>query len=288
MREEILHNFFIMGILFAFLGILFSWIAQKYHFFRLKDLPRPPLHMNYPIGGILGYLLVFFLVVPLGMRFLGGVLKELLEHSPIFLMTLMQILALASTVTYLFLFSLMQPKETLQRIWIHPKRFRIKCLFEDFGMGILTWIIAFPVVVFTSQCVEFFTYLLTGVTGIEQVAIRYLKMASESPFLLSVALFAILIAAPMIEEYVFRGLLLSYLKQKLGFKNGLLLSALIFSLFHFSPSQGVSNFALIASLFVLSLYLGFLYERQASLIAPIALHMTFNSISVMRILLFSS
>ena len=146
----------------------------------------------------------------------------------------------------------------------------------------------FFVVVFTSQFAEFITYLITGITGVEQIAIRYLKMASGSPLSLTIVLFVIMIAAPIIEEFVFRGLLFSYFKKNLGFNRALLLSSLIFSLFHFSPSQGATNFALLSSLFVLSLYLGFLYARQASLIAPIALHMTFNSISVIRILLFSS
>ena len=35
--------------------------------------------------------------------------------------------------------------------------------------------------------------------------------------------------------------------------------------------------------FILALFLGYLYERQGSLIAPIALHASFNAISVMNI-----
>jgi len=288
MREDILHNFFVIGFLFATLGIIITLIAQKLRFFRFKDLPRPALRIKYPLLGFIGYLLVFFIVAPLGIHFISSTLKEQLQLSPVMLITLLQILAMVSVIIYLILYSFIQEKETLKGIWIHPKRFRFQCLLEDFGLGILTWIIAFPVVVFTSQFAEFITYLITGITGVEQIAIRYLKMASGSPLSLTIVLFVIMIAAPIIEEFVFRGLLFSYFKKNLGFNRALLLSSLIFSLFHFSPSQGVTNFALLSSLFVLSLYLGFLYERQASLIAPIALHMTFNSISVIRILLFSS
>ncbi|MBI3211827.1 MAG: CPBP family intramembrane metalloprotease [Simkania negevensis] len=55
------------------------------------------------------------------------------------------------------------------------------------------------------------------------------------------------------------------------------------TLFHLSSSQGVGNI----SLFIFALYLGFLYEKQCSLFASIALHMTFNSISVIRILFYN-
>ncbi|NGX50260.1 MAG: hypothetical protein K1060chlam2_00101 [Chlamydiae bacterium] len=284
MQEAFFSTF---SMLAAFVVIV-SWIAQKLHFFRIKELPRPVLRIKYPLLGFIGYLLLFFFAAPIGLWLISAPLREYLRDSPALLMTIFQVLSLTISIVYLFLFSSIQDRETIGRIVIHPKRLRLTCLLEDFGLGVATWIVAFPLVALVSFSVEFITYLLTGVIGIEQVAIRFLKMASEAPFLFSIALFSAVIVAPIIEEIVFRGLLLTYLKQKLGFRGALLLSALIFSLFHFSPSQGVSNFPILSSLFVLSLYLGFLYERQSSLIAPIALHMTFNSISVIRIFLFSS
>ena len=104
--------------------------------------------------------------------------------------------------------------------------------------------------------------------------------------MLAVALFTILIAAPIIEEFLFRGCLMTYLKRYMPPKGAITLSALCFSLFHFAPSQGFGNISLVASLFVLALFLGFIYERQASLFASIGLHMTFNAVSTFRILFF--
>lgn len=179
----------------------------------------------------------------------------------------------------------MQKREVIGTVWIHPDRARLPCFLKDFGLGLLTWIIAFPVVVAVSQITESIVFILTGYTGLDQLAIRFLNMAKESPYLLVLALFAILIAAPIIEEFVFRGILYTYLRSKMRRKGAILLSALIFAAFHFSLDQGLSNVSLLASLFCLALFLAFLYERQQSLIAPIALHMTFNSISVIRILL---
>jgi membrane protease YdiL (CAAX protease family) len=69
-------------------------------------------------------------------------------------------------------------------------------------------------------------------------------------------------------------------------RNAILLSALCFALFHFAPSQGIGNISLVGSLFLFALFLGFIYERQASLFASVGLHMTFNTVSTFRILFY--
>jgi membrane protease YdiL (CAAX protease family) len=130
-------------------------------------------------------------------------------------------------------------------------------------------------------------YLSAGLENYEQVAVRYLKLALSSPSMLMIALFMVLFAAPAIEEFLFRGLLQTCLKRFMPIKWAIALSSLCFAFFHFSPSQGIGNISLIASLFTFALYLGFIYERQASLIASFTLHMTFNTVSTLRILFFS-
>jgi membrane protease YdiL (CAAX protease family) len=126
--------------------------------------------------------------------------------------------------------------------------------------------------------------LLFGVQAYEQVAVRYLKMALDSPPLLLTALFIILIAAPFIEELLFRGFLQNWLKSILGAKSAILIASFCFALFHLSASQGIGNISLAISLFSFSCFLGFIYERQRSLLASIGLHMTFNAVSCFRIL----
>ncbi len=281
-------NHLTSGFFLGIVGAVFLWVAAHFRFFRVKALPRTTADLRYPIIGIIGYLLLFFITAPLSVRIVGKYLQDLAEHSPILLMTLLQIVSLSWVIAYLFSLSLLQDKTALHAMWVHPSRNRFSCILEDFGLGILTWLIAFPVVGAVSQMMEFIAFALTGLSPVDQIAVRYLKMAKESPVLLSIALFMILVAAPVIEELVFRGFLYTYLRKKLSMVKSIIFSALIFSLFHFSSDQGVSNIALLSSLFFLALFLGFLYERQRSLLAPIALHMTFNSISVIRILLIST
>lgn len=274
-----------MGLLFAGIGALFLYIAARLSFFELPIYANVSTRLRFPVIGFLGYLLIFFLLAPLSLRFFGSSFMSLMTHSPALLMTIVQLVALAWVVSYLLVFSLIQRRAVLGAVWLHPDRRSFPCALKDLGLGFATWILAFPVVVAVSQITESIVTILTGYTGLDQLAIRFLNMAKESPYLLVIALFAILVAAPIIEEFVFRGIFYTYLRNKLGKKKGIVLSAAVFAAFHFSIDQGLSNFSLLASLFSLALFLAFLYERQRSLIAPIALHMTFNSISVIRILI---
>jgi membrane protease YdiL (CAAX protease family) len=102
----------------------------------------------------------------------------------------------------------------------------------------------------------------------------------ENPVLFPIIVILISIVVPVLEELLFRGCLQSWISQKLGKIKAILITSIVFALFHFSRSQGLSNLELFAALFVLSCYLGYLYERQQSLLAPIALHSIFNAISI--------
>jgi hypothetical protein len=106
----------------------------------------------------------------------------------------------------------------------------------------------------------------------------------ESSLMALVALFIVIIAAPVIEELLFRGFLQNYFKRYLGTKAAILITSLCFALFHLAPSQGLGNISLVISLFSFACFLGFVYERQKSLFASIGLHMFFNLVSSIRIL----
>lgn len=84
-----------------------------------------------------------------------------------------------------FLFFNSSEKSVIKAVWIHPGRVRFKCIIIDLGLGLLIWVIAFPIVTALSQFVESIVYFLTGYTELDQVAVRFLKMAEESPYLAS-------------------------------------------------------------------------------------------------------
>lgn len=274
--------------LFALIGAVVTWIARRCGYFKVGESLHAP-HLHNPLIGLLTYLILFIFAVPLALKFFTLVYSPLdttfQAHPALFIGTA-QVLSIIIITCFVIIFSLFQDRGVVKRIW--KEDFTLTSAFKDFGFGVLTWVISFPVVACVDQIGDLLTYLAFGVSRVEQVAVRFVRLSAESPFLLTVATISTVIAAPLLEEWIFRGFMQTYLKSKLGFVKALFVTALIFACFHFSPSQGTGNFTLILSLFTLALYLGFLYEKRKSLIAPIALHMTFNSISVIRIVLFSS
>ncbi|MES2200143.1 MAG: CPBP family intramembrane glutamic endopeptidase [Chlamydiota bacterium] len=134
------------------------------------------------------------------------------------------------------------------------------------------------------QTFDLLICVVFGATNYEQVAVHQLKLALHSPPLLISTLLAVFISAPVIEEFLFRGLLQNLLKQYVSRKSALVIAAFFFAFIHISPAQGLGNISLFFSLFTFGCFLGFVYERQGSLLASIALHMTFNAITTLQIL----
>lgn len=156
----------------------------------------------------------------------------------------------------------------------------VNSALQDFGLGVLTWFLSYPIVLVTSQLIAIATFFIGQPTQIDQVAVKHLKMTIGTPLLFFCTAAIIIAVVPITEEILFRGFLQRWLVKNMGRGAGILLSAVLFAGFHFSLSQQWENIELILSLFILACFLGFLYERQGSLWAPIGLHVTFNAISV--------
>jgi membrane protease YdiL (CAAX protease family) len=215
---------------------------------------------------------------------LGGKERYSIASQPAAMTGWIQLLSLTLVLFLLFFFCRTRDLSVMKTVWKDPSRPGSRSIIYDFGLGILSWLISFPLVLIIGQLSDLLLFHLFGVQTYEQVAVRYLKTSFPSPSLLFVALTTILLAAPVIEEFLFRGLLQTWFKRYLGSKAAILLSALCFALFHLAPSQGIGNISLGLSLFGFACFLGFLYERQGSLFATIGLHMTFNAVSTFRIL----
>jgi nicotinamidase-related amidase len=87
------------------------------------------------------------------------------------------------------------------------------------------------------------------------------------------------VLAPIIEELMFRGILLPWLRQAVGPWPAILLSSAIFAIAHLDAWP--APFAL----FVLALFLGYLAYRTTSLVAPIVLHSVFNAANLTILIL---
>jgi uncharacterized protein len=276
-------------ILFGLIGFVLLWVAKSKGYFIL---PHP--EKNDPIVNFKSVVVVFAIYLGMTM-FVAPVTVHLIKSTyasfshvnmPIAVLGWVQLLTLIGIFLLFYLYSKTQGPGFFKRIWKDRSIPHPKPILTDFLMGVMTWFISFPLVIAIGQLADMFLYYFFGFENYEQVAVRYLKTTLNSPPMLAVALFTILLAAPVIEEFLFRGCLQTFFKRYFLPRGAIALSALCFSLFHYAPSQGIGNISLVASLFLFALFLGFIYERQASLFASIGLHMMFNTVSTCRILFF--
>lgn len=86
------------------------------------------------------------------------------------------------------------------------------------------------------------------------------------------AMLTLSIVAPITEEILFRGVILSGFLRNYRKTEALMLSAWLFAFIHLNPWQYVTAF-------LIGLFLGFAYMRTNSVIAPILCHAAFNGCS---------
>ena len=283
-------------VLFAFLAISSLWIAKSFGYFRLpqnRETTQPKISFPQLLSIFAIYLGTMIIigggVAKYSLLFSRYFLDEETIHSPFYrplISSFIQLFTSFTAALFIFLFCRAQ-KDRASMLGIWKERGSNTSILQDIGFGLLSWIVSFPIVLFVGELFDFLIFVIFGPQQYEQVAVHYLKMSLSSSFVFAIAFFTVVIAAPILEELLFRGFLLNFLKRYLGRMGAILLTSIAFSLFHFSMSQNLGNIPLVASLFTLALFLGFIYERQRSLFASISLHMTFNIISVLRILLDS-
>jgi len=266
-------------VFFSLLAGISSYTAKKWGFYCFPHhWPNLPITFRQVILPFTLYLILHFLLAP----YLFFLL--LLAFHPSFeIGGLLQLIISLSIMLVIFLG--FRNCKTFAKIWKQRNR---SSFGHDVGLGILTWFVAFPIVIAVGQLVDLLLYLFHGWQEYEQSAVQYLKSGLNSPLQLVIALFSILIIAPTLEEFLFRGSLQNYLKKWIGIKWAIPLTAICFAGFHFTYRQGLGNLSIIASLFVFACFLGFIYERQGSLFSSIALHVTFNLANSCRVLLFPS
>ncbi len=271
-------------LLVAAFGAFANWYAWKSGYFFSPSFQEPSsvrLKISSVIGLFALYLACTLLLSPL----IIILFRSSFASEPILMINWTQLFTTSLSILLLFVFSraFIDPS-SLSKIWKDRSYPHARSIGYDFRLGLLTWLLAFPLVMVVGELSDWFIHEMLGAENYEQVAVVYLKMTRERPSMLIVALSIILVAAPCIEEYLFRGILQNWLRQHLGPKAAILLASMAFAFFHAAPSQGWGNISLIASLFVFACFLGFVYEKQRSLFASIGLHMAFNVVSALRIL----
>jgi len=112
------------------------------------------------------------------------------------------------------------------------------------------------------------TYVIPGVDMQADMA-KILASIERTPLNMAAMFFAIAIAAPVVEELLFRGFLQNALAKYVPIWGSILLSSFLFALVHGQPYA-------IPGLMSLSIAFGYLYHCTGSLRTNILLHMANN------------
>jgi hypothetical protein len=267
---------------FGVLALLLILTGKRWGFFNFPveewDVPLRLLHV---IGAFAIYFAATYVSLSLAVKFLRNqIMSNYLGYSSWLNFSISFSIFLFLAIYFIFL-----PKNIRMGIFRRPnEEHSVK---EDIWAAFTAWVLAFPLVLFLSQVIELVVFKVFQVTQLpDQIAVKFLKSTFENPVYLALAVIAIIILAPLIEETLFRGFLQTYIRRHLGPKQAIVITSVCFSLFHYAAGQGLGNISIILSLFVLSLFLGFVYHKQGSLLASIILHGAFNLVSVVNLYLF--
>ncbi|MCC5833000.1 MAG: CPBP family intramembrane metalloprotease [Chlamydiales bacterium] len=273
-------------LLASLLVLIVFFIALRAGYFALQPLgKKPPVTVRQTFGIFFTYLSLGFLILPLTNALLFHFFSQDAAISRQEWLGWAQIASLFIVFFCLTGYCFLIRAEARSYIFWGEEKPTAPRTFKSILMGIVSFVVSYPFVFWMGTFTSLIALLIWGEAKVEQVAVEQLKMTMGRPLMFGLMVFLVVVLVPFMEELLFRGFLQSMLKRYMGRISSLFITASIFALVHFSPGQGTGNFQLIASLFVLSIFLGFIYERERTLWAPIALHSVFNGFTVLLIVL---
>ncbi len=277
---------------FALFALVSARIAYRLKLFSLSHLPPRYAHLPYfsfamTLGAFVAFFAIQFFLFPGVDKLIQFAGEKAVRYKEV-----CYLLVIAAGMLAYAKLSLTSKQwaslwgGSLETDDIQSKRATWKSNFRSAAIGSLSWLIAFPTVSALATGLAIIL-VLCGYSPqeveLEQVAIRQLKLALEYPLSYFITSLLICTTVPLCEELLFRGFLQTCLKQALGRPTAIICTSLLFSAFHYSADQGIANAILLTSLFALSCFLGFLFERQRSLWGSIGLHATFNAMSILAL-----
>lgn len=153
-----------------------------------------------------------------------------------------------------------------------PRRHEIS---HDLRVGVKWGLVIFAITTVMGMIINFALTQL-GVPPTPQHFVRELKSVTES-WGLPLAVFVAVIAAPLGEEFLFRGIFHRTLATRLHPYLAVAVSGLLFALFHADWQQSLQ-------LWVGGMGFALAYHRSHSLLGPVVAHMVLNSIPMIMML----
>lgn len=145
---------------------------------------------------------------------------------------------------------------------------RLHLKYNYFLIGII--FVFFTYGIFIVEYNFLYYYSENFVINVLNEKIFYTK--DESSFYVLLNIFNVIIGvviAPIVEEFLFRGILLYKLSLKWGIKRGIIVSSIFFGVLHYEVIGGV----------ILGVFFSLIFLKTKSLFIPMMLHMIINSVS---------
>jgi membrane protease YdiL (CAAX protease family) len=236
-----------------------------------------PRRNNIPLYLALIPLLVWFSTISLVISAKEKFLHNLPDWQGAFLDNAILCLCSLAVLSMIILMVRSHFAERLGGLGLHPKT-----MHKDFLAALVNLLSIWPIMLFVFVVTVFVGKFVSGpdfdvnrheelkmLTAYSQMSLRILIIATT------------VVIVPVFEEVLFRGLLQSVVRSYVVLPwRSVLISSVVFTVVH-------PDIAHWPTLFVLSVCLGYSYEKSGSLFRPIFIHSVFNGISVASTLLAS-
>ncbi len=142
---------------------------------------------------------------------------------------------------------------------------------SDVKTGLKYYLLVLPVIIASGFVVDF-ALRAFGIEPEQQDIINNV-LSEDSLGVLAFMIFFGVLAAPIVEELIFRGFLQSAVRITCDKLQTVLTSGFVFALIHW-------NSHVFLQIFILGLLLAYLFEKTGSLVAPITVHICHNTITL--------
>ncbi len=282
-------------VMYLFPLILFGWALFSAFLIKKKIVSLPSISSIYqntyaPIREIFALLVVLLICAALFL-----LIPPFVERSLLFLsssricssirypqLTTHLASSLVLALSLHFVSAWLQPS-LREKIIGDTSIVAISRLMKGVGFALLL----FPFFIIIHAVLQFCALSFSYMEWHKQIALSLFEQARHISFAyLLIAIFTISCLAPIIEEFLFRGVLYSALESFVHPLLALIVNASIFAFLHFSLEQGSANYAIIGTLFIFGVLSSIIKKQERSLASSIGFHAGFNSLSVASAMLF--
>lgn len=150
--------------------------------------------------------------------------------------------------------------------------------WKNFCAGLFIGIMAFPVIMLVTNIVGWI--VSKHYPRVDQEALTFLLKLDRSSVIFYIMIASIICIVPYVEEIIFRGFIQGFLGGLVHPILAVIITAGLFAMFHFAPSQQYGNIEIMSGLGVYSVLASFVRIRENAILSAIGMHAAFNAISL--------